>query len=426
MPTFAYSARSDSGGAVSGQLEAVNRKAALRQLAGQGLVPVRLDESSSGDRPRSSGQAATLRERVSGRVSKDSSSEEAKPVKLSRRDRLPFLRALSELLSCGVPTGDGVRMLSRRLSAGSQKVLVVRIWEEVSQGQSLSAAMRAQTGVFDESSISLVEAGEATGNLSEILARLVVDLEEREEIRTRILTALAYPMFIVLVALGVVVVFLFFLLPKIETLLDALGGNLPIFTRILIVLSDLLISWGPVFLVGGVLGGVSLWAWRKTPRGRTVVDERSLKLPGLGSFLRDSDLLRLVQTLALLLENGITTITALALTERTILNTTIRKAFGEARLKIAEGMAVSNALRTTGFFPDLVLDILLIGENTGNLVPSLKEMVRYYHKRQNRQINFFISALSIGVLLAVFVFVALIVFGIVTAVLSLSSNLRVR
>jgi type II secretory pathway component PulF len=187
-----------------------------------------------------------------------------------------------------------------------------------------------------------------------------------------------------------------------------------------------MISWGPVFLVGGVLGGVSLWAWRRTPRGRTIVDERSLKLPGLGSFLRDTDLLRLVQTLALLLENGITTITALALTERTILNTTIRKAFGEARSKIAEGMAVSNALRTTGFFPDLVLDILLIGENTGNLVPSLKEMVRFYHKRQNRQINFFISALSIGVLLAVFVFVALIVFGIVTAVLSLSSNLRVR
>lgn len=426
MPTFAYSARNDSGSAVSGRLEAVNRKAALRQLAGQGLVPVRLDESASADGSSGPGQSASLRDRVSGLMASDAGSGEKKAVKLTRRDRLPFLRALSELLGCGVPTGDGVRMLSRRLSGGSQKVLAVRIWEEVSQGQSLSGAMRAQTGVFDESSISLVEAGEATGNLAEILSRLVVDLEEREEIRTRVLAALAYPMFIVLVALGVVVVFLFFLLPKIETLLDALGGNLPIFTRILITLSDLLISWGPVFLAGGAFGGVALWAWRRTPRGRAIVDERSLKLPGLGNFLRDSDLLRLVQTLALLLENGITTITALALTERTILNTTIRKAFGEARLKIAEGMAVSNALRTTGFFPDLVLDILLIGENTGNLVPSLKEMVRYYHKRQNRQINFFISALSIGVLLAVFVFVALIVFGIVTAVLSLSSNLRVR
>lgn len=425
MPTFSYSARNDSGSAVSGQLEAANRKTALRQLAGQGLVPVRLDEQSLAGRMEVSGQTVSLGARLKSFVSGDTVSGEAKS-NLSRRERLPFLRALSELLGCGVPTGDAVRMLSRRLSGGGQKALATRIWDDVRQGQSLSAALRSQSGVFDEASISLIEAGEATGNLAEILSRLVEDLEERDEIRTRILTAMAYPAFIVLIALGVVLVFLFFLLPKIETLLDALGGNLPFLTRMLIAFSDFLISWGPVILIGGVLAGVALWAWRKTPRGRTVVDQRSLGLPGLGSFLRDSDLLRLVQTLALLLENGITTIAALALTERTILNTTIRKAFGEARSKIAEGMAVSNALRTTEFFPDLVLDILLIGENTGNLVPSLKEMVRYYHKRQNRQINFFISALSIGVLLAVFVFVALIVFGIVTAVLSLSANLRVH
>jgi type II secretory pathway component PulF len=151
-----------------------------------------------------------------------------------------------------------------------------------------------------------------------------------------------------------------------------------------------------------------------------------LGVPGFGTFLRDSDLMRLIQTLSLLLENGITTITALALTERTILNTTIRRAFNDARQKIAEGAAIAAALRDTGYFPDLVTDMLLIGENTGNIVPGLKEVSRYYARRQTKQINFFVAALSIGVLLVAFAFVALIAFGIILAVFQLSANLKVR
>ncbi len=427
MPTFTYSARDASGTVTSGRLEADNRKGALRQLSARGLVPVRLQEGgasvsrkqaeASEEAAKSRGWRGLFSERLGGGGAGSG---------FSRKDRLPFLRALSDLLNAGVQTGDAVRMLSKRLSGGSQKKIATAIWDGLSQGRSLSQAMREHAAVFDEASISLVEAGEATGNLGEILKRLVIDLEEREELKAKLLGAMAYPIFIVLVALAVVLVFLYFLLPRIQTLLAGLGGKLPLMTRLLIGMSEFLVTWGPVILIGSILGGVAIFAWRKTPKGRAMVDQRVLGLPGLGAFLRDSDLLRLAQTLALLLENGITTLTALTLTERTILNTTIRRAFNEARLKIAEGLPISAALRATGYFPDLVTDILIIGDNTGNLVPGLHEVARYYRRRQSRQLNFFVGALSIAVLMVAFVFVALIAFGIILAVFQLSANLRVR
>ncbi|HEX9784026.1 MAG TPA: type II secretion system F family protein [Opitutaceae bacterium] len=427
MASFSYTARDASGSVTSGRLEADSRKLALKLLSGRGLVPVRLEEGGSSARAESADHAAapsTAHRWLS--FLRESTGTRQAAGGYSRKDRLPFLRALSDLITAGVQTGDAVRMLSRRLSGGAQKRLANAVWDQLAQGRSLSQALRVHPAVFDEASNSLVEAGEATGNLGEILKRLVADLEEREELKGKLIGAMAYPIFIVMVAVAVVLVFLYFLLPRIQTLLTGLGGKLPLATRLLIGISEFLVTWGPVILIGAVLGGVALWTWRKTARGREVIDHRVLGFPGLGGFLRDSDLLRLAQTLELLLENGITTLTALTLTERTILNTTIRRAFNEARLKIAEGMPISVALRGTGYFPDLVTDILVIGDNTGNLGPGLHEVSRHYRRRQSRQLNFFVGALSIAVLMVAFVFVALIAFGIILAVFQLSTNLRVR
>lgn len=425
MPSFTYSARDAKGQVVRGRVEAGTRKSALRQLSGQGLVPVRLEEGTGDSKaPQTNGNEKSLLARLSSLTTDDAGR--AGRARFTRKHRLPFFRSLTELVGCGIQTGDAVKMLSRRLSAGPQKALASAIWADLSQGRSLSAALRAQPKVFDEASISLVEAGEATGNLAEILRRLVSDLEHREEMKGKLTVAMAYPIFIMLVAVVVVLIFLFVLLPRIQTLLAGMGGKLPFATRLLIALSEFLVTGGPVILIGVALAGVAIWSWRRTERGRNETDRRVLSVPGFGSFLRDADLLRLVQTLGLLLENGITTITALALTERTILNTTIRRAFNDARLKIAEGLAIAVALRDTGYFPDIVTDILLVGENTGNVVPGLQEVARFYERRQTKQINFFIAALSIGVLLVAFAFVALIAFGIILAVFSMSSNLRAR
>lgn len=429
MPTFTYTARDARGEVVRGRLEAASRKAALRQLSGGGLVPVRLDEGAGDLRSSGNGggTVASLRERLGALTSDGTGAERrGRETQLARKHALPFLRALSELIGCGIQSGDALRLLSRRLAAGPQKTLAAGIWSDLSQGRSLSAALRARPKVFDEAEVSLIEAGEATGNLADILRRLVADLERREEMKSKLTAAMAYPVFIMVVAVVVVLIFLFVLLPRIESLVEGMGGQLPFATRLLIGFSKFLIVGGPVVLIGGALLVSALWSWRRTAKGRAETDQRVLGVPGFGAFLRDADLLRIVQTLALLLENGITTIAALALTERTILNTSIRRAFNDARQKIAEGLAIAAAMRDTGFFPDLVTDMLLVGENTGNIVPGLKEVARYYERRQTKQINLFVATLSIGVLLVAFAFVALIAFGIILAVFSMSSSLGAR
>lgn len=424
MPTFTYTARDPKGDVVRGRLDAGNRKAALRQLSGNGLVPVRLDEGGGDAKAVVTGaNGGTVASLLAPTTD---TARSPKDFTFSRKHALPFLRALSELIGCGIQTGDALKMLARRLSGGPQKALAAAIWSDLSQGRSLSAALRGRGKVFDEAAISLIEAGEATGNLAEILQRLVLDLERREEMKSKLTAAMAYPAFIMLVAVVVVLIFLFVLLPKIEDLVEGMGGQLPFATRLLIGFSKFLLVGGPIMVIGGGLATTAIWSWRRTEKGRAETDHRVLGVPGFGPFLRDADLMRLIQTLSLLLENGITTITALALTERTILNTTIRRAFNEARLKIAEGLAIAAALRDTGYFPDLVTDMLLIGENTGNIVPGLKEVSKYYERRQTKQINFFVAALSIGVLMIAFAFVALIAFGIVLAVFSMSSTLQSR
>ncbi|RKX35089.1 MAG: type II secretion system F family protein [Verrucomicrobia bacterium] len=424
MPTFTYTARDTGGQVKKGRLEALDRKQAIRQLGGMNLQPVRLAEgggstSASAAAPRKG--LADLKRFFGER----SSSIKANAQKgFSRRQMLPFFRALCDLLSCGIQVGDAVRLLARRLTDVRLKALAAATWDQLSQGKSLSGAMAEYRTVFDESSISLVEAGEATGSLDIILKRLVVGLEESAKIRSKVFSALAYPIFIIFISLLVVLVFLFFLLPRIESLLTSMGERLPFFTRLLIGSSEFMINYGLLFLIAFVGIGVGLWTWRKTGKGREIFDRQVLRLPFLGRFLCDSDVLRLTQTLGLLLENGVTTVSALTMTERAVGNHTIRAGFSEARMKIVEGMPISTAFGATGYFPALVVDIMTVGDNTGNIVPSLREVARYYSERQERQISAFMGVVSVGVLMIAFAFVAMIAFGIISSVLGLSASLR--
>ena len=424
MPTFIYTARDNGGQVKKGRLEALNRKQAIRLLGGMSLQPVRLTEGGGSTSAPVSAPRKGLADLKKFFGERTSSVKANAQKGFTRRQMLPFFRALCDLLSCGIQVGDAVRLLARRLTDVRLKALAAATWDQLSQGKSLSGAMAEYRSVFDESSISLVEAGEATGSLDVILKRLVVGLEESAKVRSKVFTALAYPGFIIFVALVVILVFLFFLLPRIQSLLMSLGERLPFSTRLLIGFSEFMISYGILFVIAFVGIGVGLWAWRKTEKGRDSFDQKVLRIPFVGRFLRDADVLRLTQTLGLLLENGITTVSALAMTERTVGNRTIRASFSEARMKIVEGMPISSAFGATGYFPDLVVDIMTVGDNTGNIVPSLREVARYYTDRQNRQINTFMGVISVGVLMLAFAFVAMIAFGIISSVFQLSASLR--
>jgi general secretion pathway protein F len=244
-------------------------------------------------------------------------------------------------------------------------------------------------------------------------------------LRRQLLTALAYPIFMVTVAGGVIVFFLLFLLPRLKTLLSSLGGKMPASTTILINLSNFALSiYGAATLIALVIGVISFFGWRQTTAGRAATDAWLLKLPLTGQFIVSQTVLAFAQTLSVLLENGITAAEALRMTEKQIDNTVHRAAFNTATGRVLEGEALSLALGRTGVFPELVLDRLAVGENTGNVVPSLKQIAIAYQKRISNQLNMFTKVIASGVLMAVFIFVGFIAFAIVSAVFQVSSSFK--
>ena len=312
-----------------------------------------------------------------------------------------------------------------RIKEPRQRALCEGLWARLSEGAPLSRAMEAYPEVFDSSTTNLIRAGEATGSLSDTLARLIEMLTEQRELRIAVLTAMAYPAVIIVASFGVVMFFLFFLLPRLQTLLRSLGGKMPIATRLLIVLANFTLHYGVFVALALAIGGVSLWRWRATEAGREKSDALLLRVPAIGPFIVSQTVLEFSQTLGVLLQNGITAAEALRMTERQIGNRVHRKAFDGAIDRVLEGEALSSALARTGCFPELVLDRLSVGENTGNVVPCLKDIASTYQKNISRQLNLATKVFASAILAAVFIFVGFIAIAMIMAVLQVSSSFKV-
>ncbi len=416
MPRFAYTARDRSGNTVTADLEAPTRKDALRVLGARGLQVAAVNEVSSAE-GKASGRkpAASAAERTARRLD---------ARELRRAECLPFLEALHDLATSGLSAGEAVRLLSIRIKEPRLRALCSGIWEQISEGAALSRAMASYPQVFDPSITNLIQAGEATGSLTDTLARLIAHLNEQREIRLQLLTAMAYPTFMVVVAGGVILFFLFFLMPRLQMLLTSMHGKMPASTSLLIGASEFLLRYGLLIVIAAVFAAVSFWRWRATEAGRAATDAWMLRLPLIGPFAVSRTVLSFSQTLSVLLENGITAAEALRMTEKQIDNRVHRAAFNVATARVLEGESLSAALARTGCFPDLVLDRLAVGENTGNVVPSLKQIAHAYQKLISNQLSMFTKVIASAVLMGVFVFVGFIAYSIVSAVFQVSASFR--
>lgn len=423
MPLFNYTARPLAGGAsTSGSLDAPSRRDALRRLQTRGLQPTSLEESA-GAKPARAKSSAPSPSPVAKAASAQSAVSKA-ASEPTRKERLPFLEALSDLVRGGLSAGEAIRLLSIRVQQPRLRSLCTALWSSLSEGQTLSIALAAHPQVFDGQTINLVAAGEATGNLRDVLDRLIAHFTEQQELQAKLFGALAYPVFVCFLAGGVILFFLFFLLPRLRGLLTSLGGELPFATKVLVNLSEFALHYGAFALIGGVIGALSFWQWRRTPAGRLGSDELALTLPVIKGYAIRSSVLNFAHTLAVLLENGITTAEALRLAEKTIANEAVRARLREATDRVLEGESLSLALGRTQIFAPLLLDRLAVAEQTGNLAPGLRDIARSCRNDLDRWLNTFTKSISAGVLVVAFSFVAFIAYAIVSAVFQVSSSFR--
>ena len=421
MPEFNYLGVNSKGKTLSGNVVADSLKEARQNLRSNGLTPLKLELSDSDSlvqSTRTAGKKVNRKEvessRIKGFVKGGSKGEKV---------GLEFLKRLVELHGSGMPVADAVKLLNQRLSDPVQKEIAGFLWRELAEGRTLSRAMRQLPQFFSESSTFVIEAGEATGNVSPILRKIISYLEEKREIRSKVLSSMSYPIFVCLMAFGVVLFFLFFLLEKIESMLDSLGGELNLMSKILINGSEMLLTIGPFILVAAILflGGVLQWS--KTEKGGVSLDRSMLRLPLFGKIFFMSELFQLSNLLSALIWSGIGLTENLRLCERTIKNRYMRSQFRAARALVNEGKSLPDALRRFKFMPLMQLDIIEVGEKTGNLGNSVEDACKAFREDLTKRIKAMTTLVSGAALGFAFSLVALVAISIVTSIFQVSKTM---
>jgi type II secretory pathway component PulF len=418
MPRFSYKAIDHTGRQVSGEAESADRKRLLQQLSQNGLRPLSVEflgeQVSSDDNVEDLNffkKASTKRRFFSISRSKGAIS-------------LEFLKRLHVLLASGMSIGDSVSLLGKRLSDPQLSNLCESIWRRLSEGQTLAAAMRAEEGMFSQSTVHVVEAGESSGNLQVVLKRVVAYLEEARDVRKRLLGNLSYPAFVLSTAIGVVIILLTFLLPKIQEMLDQLGGELPLITKLLIGGSNATITFGPYVLVALIAGVLGIRQWRRSHAGQRKTDLWLLKLPIIGRIYLYSNIYGTTNLMSTLLGSGVNTTETLRLVERTINNLVLRGKFAAARKQIQEGVSMAAAIQRVHYMPDMAMDILTVGENTGNIVTSLDDINAIYREELTKSLNLLTNTTVAVALGGAILLVAIIAVSVVFSVLSVGQSLQ--
>ena len=419
MPNFNYIAQNASGETLSGTLEAPDRRSAAQRLARRGLTPVRLTVADAGGAAKSQVNSA---EEINLPASEDHDALHKKRLFGTHKIASSFMEKLYSLLTSGLPAGDAVKLLSQRVTDPALRALCARIWRDLSEGLPLAGAMARFPEVFEATDVRLVEAGEATGTLTPVVKRLLDHYESRESLRAKILASMAYPVFIITLACGVIAFFIFFLMPMLQDMMEKLGGEMNLTTRILVAISQVVIYGAPVFAVVAVSAFFSIKNWRQSDEGLRKTDDWILRLPLIGRIVSNVEASRLCSLVSTLMDNGMNTPDALRMAERAAGNQIERERIAAARKLISDGASFTNAFRRHQVLPQIDLDIVTVGESTGTLPAAFRQLAQSHEKALDAALKRLIVALSSVLLSSAVAIVFLCLLSIVLTIFSVSQS----
>lgn len=420
MPDFSYSARSKSGEAVSGLLTAPDRKAALTQLVAQGYFPIAVDaavQKKSALARSSKAKDATPAARTGDAVKK---------VRVNSRQVMLFTQQLANLLKSGMSLKQALESLTRQQKNKSLGPILEQVGEEIMQGANLSDALARNPKIFTRFYTNMIRAGEQSGTLPEVLLRLTEHYERLADIREKVTSALLYPAIILVVGIIVVFVFMVFLLPKFTQMFQDLGTTLPLPTRILIGVGNLASN---IWFLGGLAAVIFAVVFgykstMQTVEGRLMLDRWKLHIPLVGNTLKAAFFAQFSRTLATLLGNGVPVLTALKIAEDTMTNLVIAREIAKARERVTDGTTISAPLAAGQIFPSLLIDMMAIGEATGDMPTALNNVASLYEQELTQDVKRFTTLLEPAVIVMIALVVGFIVFSVLSAVMSITSGLN--
>ncbi|HAL92326.1 MAG TPA: hypothetical protein DCM68_04790 [Verrucomicrobia bacterium] len=444
MTQFRYIAKSRTGDRQEGVLEAADKRALLSQLGRMGLVPISVaDEQGPAQAPapkpsaKPKAGAKPAAKSAGPAMAAARSPAESPPRKWFRFEKslrarshlkvgelLLFTSELSDLLASGMTLGSALHALAQRETGKAQDAIVTDLRDEIVSGASLSAALSKWPASFPALYVSMVKAGEASGQLSGVLERLVKHYERVQAAREKVGMALVYPLIVMLVGIAALIFMMIFVVPRFSAMFEELGGTLPLPTRILIGMSKGLLKYGWAIAIGGFFGVAALRRLLRTPAGIEWKDRFLLRMPVVGNIVRANAFANFAHTLGTLLANGVQVLQALAIVEHTVDNSVIAQAIHGAKDRVTDGSTISRPLSQDGVFPRLLTDMLAIGEESGDLASALEHIGRRYDNELDRAVKLFTTILEPLMMLLIAVAVGFMAISMLLAVFELTSGLN--
>ncbi|MGD6816727.1 type II secretion system F family protein [Metabacillus sp. 113a] len=357
MGRYTYEGRGKSG-KVNGKLTAPSKREAVLKLGESGIRVTKLTEVPE-----------TL-------LTKDISI--GNPVKL--QDFVIYLRQFATLLKAGISVVDSTNILAKQTESKALRRALEQMEEDLRSGNPLSAASAKHKKIFTGMFINMIRAGEASGNMDETLERLAEHYEKQNRTKQKIQSALAYPMAVAVVAVGVVIFLLLSVVPTFVSMFEGFGAELPAITKLVLNASNFMQGYWWVVLIAAVLIAGAFIVMRNTPATRYYLDYSALKMPIFGKMIQKAVLARMTRTLSSLFSSSVPILQAMGIVEKVVENDVIAKVIAESRNSLENGYSLTEPMRKHWAFPPLVTQMIAIGEETGSLDAMLGKVADFYEE----------------------------------------------
>jgi type II secretory pathway component PulF len=408
MADFFYKASNASGTVTTGTIAANSRSDAYRLLRNQGLQPMSVSES--GGSPSA--------------AKKESAASGNDPLpRLNTTQLLYFTEELAELLEAGLKLEGALKVIEQRQEKSGIQPIAARLRQRVRDGFSFSAALQDCGKTFDPLYCNLVAAGEVSGALPQILKRQCAYLTLIGDLRRRVVSSLLYPAIVFASAIVLMFVFLTFLVPQLSVLLGKTGQKLPLITRLLISVSGQ--WWWAILAFIGILA-LSARAAVRTPAGRDWWHRSMLDFPVVGPVLRAKFYAEMLQTLSTLVSNGVALLQGLHLMTSATMNVFLKDLLMKTAAMVGEGTSLASALRRVGFFPPVLMDILTVGEQTGDIATALERAAKRFDRDLTTRISHLTTLVQPAIILLVALFVGIVAYSMIAGILTSVSSLKSR
>ena len=428
MPFFSYKALSTGGSVATGEIEASDRPEAMRMLDKRGLQPVNLKETSrtaaAKTSKKSNKKAAAPKSRR-----KEKSSEKAEdipdgPLKLKRAEVILFTEELSDMLGAGLQLEPALKSMENRQELGSLKAVSIRIREIVRDGINFSVALKKVSPSFGPLYCSLAAAGEVSGALDTILKRQAHYLKTLAELQSRLILAMIYPAFLILVGLGVGVVFITTLIPQLTELIkNTPGGKIPFAIQMMMGFADFVKSWWIVIALVVVGAALFFKAWTDNEDNKPKWDSMKLNMPLIGAVISSRFYVQFLETMANLVGNGLPLLRALELSRDATQNLSLRGNLDNVIDQVGDGRAFSKAMIRSDSFPPLLIDMIAVGEQTGKIDQSLRRAAERFDKELDNDLKRVMALIMPAVLIMMAVLIGSFAYLMITAIFQTISNL---